>query len=745
MKRNLYLFSLMTAAVCCFAQQNMPMVDTSCEGWFNGLPDHYCECRTTSQAFQFPLKEEISSPRWFSTTIDDMKQGLSAYWLSDDTITFEIYAFCSSNVPTITMSVGPNQMREMSVEEINAKLESMGQQAVTLGQLLIPRIRVYTAHGRSGSVYCYPYDQGPESTCDTFLYVLPRMTYICDQPEEVYVLQPSKISSAGNGFIRWTQKKNLPGTIRLTKDSCNGPEIANVTLTDSMRVFVLNPDTMKALRLAGDSVYVHVTHDPSYVGRIVYRNTIQWNNQIIDTVICQGKTLQLADTVLRESTEYGGDTLWGKADTLSLTGYRLTVEAPQPAYDTLRLKKGQLPYIYRNNFIPKEGWGDYDFTIHQADKCDERYLVHVEHNFVTTTTEIDTTLCLGKTIKINNITYSQDTVIRDSVWTYAAANNSTPDTYTIRNITIRFTEPETEYDTIAVPPTEMAKRGYYYYSTLAAQVHYGDTLIVKKKNNTCTRYIQLHVDKNITIIEQDMDTTLCMGKTVRFNEKVYAEDTVVFDTVMLSGDKWMVGNISIRFTEPETEYDTLSVVPMLMGAEGYRYEPLDATVFYGDTLIELAEEDQCTRRISLHVDTAAIPVTEIDTALCLGKTVVFGETAYSADTTFRDTVPAGTDTWIIRHITIRFTEPEMEYDTLFVTPEQALPAGDTLIVITGENECTRWIMTHVEVTEALDNTMDPKKGTYKYLRRGILYIRRGETDYDLFGRPVNRKNTNNIN
>ncbi len=739
MKKVLYIFALMTAAVCCFAQQHMPMVDTSCEGWFPGLPDHYCECRTTSQTFQFPLKEEISTPRWFSTTIDDMKQGLSAYWISDDTITFEIYAFCSSDIPTITMSVGPNQMREMSVEAINAKLESMGEQAQILGQLLTPRIRVYTNHGRPGTVYCYPYDQGPESTCDTFLHVLPRMTYVCDQPEEVYVLQPSKISATGNGFIRWTQKKNLPGTIRLTKDSCNGPEIAAFTLADSMRVHVLNPETMKALKQAGDSVYVHVTHDSSYVGRITYRNTIKWDSQIIDTVICQGKALQLADTILRESTEYGGDTLWRKADTLALTGYRLTVEAPAPVYDTLRLKAKQLPYTYRNNIIPKDGWGDYDFTVRQTDKCDERYLLHVEHNFVTATTVIDTTLCLGKTIKINNIPYSQDTVIRDSVWTYAAATNNTPDTYTIRDIAIHFAEPETEYDTIAVPPTEMAKRGYYYYSALAAQVHYGDTLIVKKRNNTCTRYIQLHVDKNITIIKQDVDTTLCLGKAMRINEDAYYSDTMVYDTVMLDGDEWVAGNITIHFTEPETEYDTISVVPMLMGQEGYLYEALGVMVTYGDTLIERAEEDMCTRWISLHVDTAAIPVTEIDTALCLGKSVVFGETAYSADTTFRDTVMTAPDTWTIRDITIRFTEPEMEYDTLFVSPEQGMVAGDTLIVITEENECTRWLMTHVVVTEAIDNTTAPGLGAYKYIRHGVLYIRRGENDYDLFGRPINRK------
>lgn len=739
MKKIMYICLLMAASFC-FAQQSMPLQNLDdCPGKLPTSPYYYCQCRNTSRVFQFPLEVQITDTMWFSATIDDMRAGLSAYWFADCSVTFEVFAFCSSKVPTVTLTVGQNQMREMSIEEINAKLEQMGDQAELLGQVLTPRIRVYPNNGGSGTAYCYPYDQGPRSTCDTMLAIVPGMTYVCDMPEEVYELTPSKISATGKGFIRWKQKKNLPGTIRLTTDSCNGPEIANVTLSDSMRVLVLDSLRMMALKNANRSVFIHVSHDSSHVGRIVYRNTIKWDRQVIDTVICQGKALQLADTALRETTYYGGDTLLLKKDTLALTGYNLTVTAAEPQYDTLYLKASQLPYSYRNNIIPKNGWGDYDFTIHQADRCDERYLLHVEHNFVTKYTNIDTTLCLGKTFKIGAVTYSRDTVIRDSVWAYAPATNTTPDTYTIRDIALHFADPEIEYDTIAVPPSQMKTNGYWYAQLGVMVRGYGDTLIVKKKNNTCTRWIQLHVDKNITIIPQDIDTTLCLGKTMMINEDAYYADTVVYDTIMIDGDEWMAGNITIRFTEPETEYDTIAVVPMMMNADGYRYEALDAMVQYGDTMIEKKAEDQCTRRIQLHVDTAAIPVTEIDTTLCLGKTISVGEITCSADTTLRDTVQIDAETWVIRDITIRFAEPEMEYDTVFVSPDQLIPAGDTLIIITEENECTRWIMRHVVLTEAIEYTTDPARETYKYLRQGVLYIRRGETDYDLFGRPINSK------
>ena len=508
MKRSLYIIALLVASLC-HAQQQMPQVDTSCEGWFPGLPDHYCECRTASQEFRFPLEVEIGgTPVWFSTTYNDLKQGVSAYWFSTDTVRFEVYAFCASEIPTFTMSVVPNQMREMDIDEINKKLEAASTQAELLNQLT-PRVRVYTVHGRTGSAYCYHYDEGPASTCDAYIHLFPKMIHVCEHAEQVFVLQPSKISSQGIGFLQWKQKKNLPATIRLTKDSCNGPEISQFTLADSMRVHVLNAATMKALKNAGDSIYVHVSHDSSYVGRLIYRNTIKWDSQVIDTTICQGMVLQLGDTALSETTEYGGDTLLKKADSLYLTGYRLTVIPPEYQYDTLRLRNAQLPYSYRNQIIPQGGWGDYDFTIHQAGRCDERYMVHVEHDFVTQNMQIDTTICSGKKITINDIAYITDTVVQDSAW---VSRNTGPDVWMVRDITIHFSEPEPEYDTIAVPPSRMTSRGYYY-SALGAMVTYGDTTIVKKSNNACTRLIFL------TVIEGE--ETVTGIEDVTYTERAY--------------------------------------------------------------------------------------------------------------------------------------------------------------------------------------------------------------------------------
>ena len=626
MKHLLYILLLFTAT-CLYAQQPAPQqFQDDCPGKLPTSPYYYCQCRNNSIPFAFPMIVDVTDTVWFSATLNDMKRGLCAYWFADCSITLEVYAFCTSKVPTITLTIGQNNMREMNIDEIQEKLDQMGDQAQLLGQLLTPRMRVYpnkTGGKTGGTVYCYPYDQGPVSTCDSILPLIPGMTFVCDQAEEVYELQPSRISSQGLGFIRWKQKDNLPGTIRLTTDSCNGPEIAIATLSDSMRVMVLDSMVMKQVKSAGKSVFVHVSHDSSYVGRILYRNSIKWDQQVIDTTICQGKSLQLPDTALTQTTFYGGDTLLIDKDTLSLTGYNLTVTEPELQYDTLLLRAGQLPYIYRTQIIPREGWGDYDFTIHQPDKCDDHVLVHVVHRIDTVSTVVNDTLCEGKTVTYSGITYSKDTVINDSIWANA-------DTWEMRDITLHFAEPEVEYDTISVAPSKMTNRGYYY-AALNVMVQYGDTFIIKKANNKCTRYIQLHVGMDIKIIEGDTTFVLCQGKTMTVNDKVYDKDTVFYDTLFVDKDTWQMGTITILFTAPEMEFDTIIVAP--------------------------------------------------------------GE----------------------------------------------MPAGDTLLVIEQEGECTRWIQRHIQTTEGWNDIQAEEKRAYKYIEKGNLYIRREGIDYDLLGRPINRK------
>ena len=174
-------------------------------------------------------------------------------------------------------------------------------------------------------------------------------------------------------------------------------------------------------------------------------------------------------------------------DTLSATTYYLTVEQPEMQYDTLRLKASQLPYNYNNQIIPKDGWGDYTYTFRQTNRCDNVVNVHVERIIIREETEVYDTICLGMKATYGGVTYDRDTVIRDSLW-------KDQDTWQVRDITIHFTDPETEFDTLYIPQEWFKANGYWHSGYAIIIKGYGDTLIVKTKNNTCTRWIQLHIE-----------------------------------------------------------------------------------------------------------------------------------------------------------------------------------------------------------------------------------------------------------
>lgn len=480
---------LLAMAIGAYAQEPMSapqQVAGNCVGFIEGSsPYYYCDCYWNSSEFSLPLEMQVTDTMWYTSTVEDLKQGLAAYWFADCSITFEVYAFCNSKAPTIELTVGANQMREMDIATINRKLDEMGDQARIFSEVVKPRIRMYP-NGGTGKAYCYPYDQGPHSTCADPLPMIPRMTYVCDQTEEVYEIKPARISSTGESFFRWKQKNNLESTVWLTRGACDGMEIGRAVLSDSLRVFVPNATAMKAAKTANQSVFVHVTHDDGYVGRIYYHNVIKWDVQTIDTTLCQGVGLVLPDTVLYETTSYSNDTLWINADSLARTNYNLTIEIPETQYDTLRLKAKQTPYNYRNQMIPKNGWGDYDLTIHRGGRCDEHVLLHVIHDTVRSEQVIHDVVCVGKTKTYGDVTYSQDTVFRDSLWI-------NDDTWAVRDITITFKEQDPEYDTIRVKPSEFTANGYWYGALGMMVKHYGDTLIVKTKKNTCTRWIYLTV------------------------------------------------------------------------------------------------------------------------------------------------------------------------------------------------------------------------------------------------------------
>lgn len=322
--------------------------EDSCEWWreYYNAQYWFCDCHYHSIPFAFPLDEVISDTVWYKATFDDLRQGVTAFWFSDVAVTLEVYPLCVSTSPAISLTIGPNQMHEMDVTEINAQLDQIGN--VDYLKVLSPAIRVYPHDGGSGHVYCYPYGYGPEAKCADSLILQPSMTYVCSAPENVYRLKYDKIASSGKAIVHWQQDDNACADIWFTRGACEGNEVARHTLSDSLHVWSLDPAMLLDAREAKQDLWLHVKHENGKTGRLRYYNNPKYTDPAtpITMKTCQGKTLSANGQTFSADTAFT-DTLWVARDTLQTVDISLTFTAPELEYDTVWISAIELSRGYR--------------------------------------------------------------------------------------------------------------------------------------------------------------------------------------------------------------------------------------------------------------------------------------------------------------------------------------------------------------------------------------------------------------
>lgn len=345
------------------------------------LPSYYCPCKEASSPFAFPVVSEIFDTVWYSASIADLSQGVSAYWFADCSIRMDVFAFCTSTVPTFSLTVGPNQMRDIDTEKINKKLgELTDQQKIMVGQMEA-HIRIYPLNGGSGQVYCYPYNQGPLSECDNPVPLYSGMTYVCSEPENVYRMEWAKIPSSGKAFVHWLQKKNEPCEIWLTLDSCAGEQIGGAELSDSLHVYV--PDSAKLVdaRKAKRSLWLHVKHKNGVVGRIHWFNNPKYAEPLEPSTktVCLGKTITIDMRTYSNDTVFN-DTLWVNRDSLVTRQLNYTFTQPKMEYDTISPTQSQLArgYLYKPSGSVFYEYGDTIVDVEKENTCTRRIQVTIK-------------------------------------------------------------------------------------------------------------------------------------------------------------------------------------------------------------------------------------------------------------------------------------------------------------------------------------------------------------------------------
>ena len=552
-----------------------------------GAKHFYCDCKENSTEFTYPMNIEITDTMWFEAGIKDLKKGLTAFIYSDCSMQIDVFAFCSSKEPSISMTVGKNQMREMDVATINKKIEEMGSVG-ELADILTAHMRIYPIDGGTGNMVAHPYDEGPASTCENTLSIYRSMTMVSSNSDDVYMLPVSEIPASGKLFVQWKEKKNNPCQLRITRGSCDGTIIAETTLSDSTKLFFFNPEQLKEIRQTQENLYLHLSHAASIVGRLRVRIP-QFEEIANDTTICQGLGLQLADTLLTETTTYIGDTVWLAGDTVGVFTYNLTIAEPEIQYDTIFVRKKKLPLLYRDQGYV-DAIGDFDIILENYEECNERVMLHVAHDVIYASADIDTTLCQGRVFEHNGIKYVDDTTFVESFW-------KDEDTYLTQSVTARFTAPELEYDTISLKQKDLP----FLYRGKSSVDSFGNHDLLLTTPNTCNEHVLLHVVHDIAYTTATLDTTLCQGRVFVYDDAQYTTDTTIIDSLWLDADTHLTQYLTVGFAITETEFDTI-VVSAAQLALGYYYAPADTEVDQtGTHLFEVKAYDECTRYIELFV------------------------------------------------------------------------------------------------------------------------------------------------
>ena len=453
MKRFL-LLSLLTTILC--GTTLTMYARTDCSGYKPTYPDHYCACyydHTKLSKLEGINDLHFNDSIWFRTSLKTfLNDGLTLYLFSESDVQIEIYDRCTAmSARRYSLTVHKNQTRDVDQETLLAKLKENGVAELNIGVYVV----FYPlTEGADCRLMCYPYNHGPQSTADNPLPVLIDMTYVSAHEYDVYELKADAIPSTLALYTQWKEANNMACHLKVTRGSADGEVVAEHDFLDSESHFYFDPMLLASVQASGESLYMHYTHDASAAGRIVTKDA-KASEVIEDVVVCQGKGLQLADTLLTEPTVYLYSAEWISNTKVQLNKYNLTFSAPEAQPDTIYVKSTDLPMYYRGQgYIPAGGYGDYDFTVVQEGECDERYLLHVVHQTSTEYATIDTTLCQGRSFVYKDQIYTTNTAFVDSTWL-------NEDVHQITSISVHFTAPEMEYDTVYATAAELAQ-GYYY-------------------------------------------------------------------------------------------------------------------------------------------------------------------------------------------------------------------------------------------------------------------------------------------
>ena len=612
----------------------------------NGYPSYYCDCKENATAFKLPIDTIIfGSSIWYVGTAQELSNGISAYLHSDCDLDFKVYMGCGAIKSVYQAFFEQNKANSVDAESIKRKLEEN-----YVGESQRFYICISPIVGQGGRLIMRKQNDGMPSTCDDPLYIFPGMSLYTTRTNDVYVFNPQEQYDLTDVIIEWVPDTYTPCNLLVTRGACDGPTVAQLTM-QADDLYILPAQHVRQAHQNNELLYFHFSHAAKTAGMI---NCLipEYEENYTEITLCQGKGLQVNDTLLTEPTVYTIDTVHLYDNFYQINFYDLMFSEPEVQYDTLAFQYTHQPYLYRGQHTISKP-GDYDLTIHTPGACDERYLLHVYHDRDTIVSVADTSLCYGSSFKYQGKLYSQDVSFGQAVW-------KNQDTLLLDSLHVRFaSSPEIVYDTIMQNQNKYGKTykqpGEFRFTYTNPTTYCVDSIILLVKPNS---------DLNIQYDYYYIDTTLCQGMEYEdYYGNLYATSTVLYDTIWRIPNKHCEIEITtITFTEPEIQHDTISLKTTQLPYKYNKYCTVDTFDLYDYTV---HVDGRCDERYQLLVchDIDTI-YQNLDTTICQGKSYTYEGVKYTTDITLVDTLQLDADTYQILTTNVLFTAPEITPDTL---------------------------------------------------------------------------------
>lgn len=642
-----------------------------------GYPEYYCECLNHSLPFHYGLDTVIQGVNWYVASLNQVAAGFSAYWFGDSQALVEGFVSCGQDTATMEKVIGSNVAFHA---DLGTLLNKLGAGAMTqLGSVPL-HVRVTQLSGVEGRLVVMPYDKGPVSTCLNPLPVITEYPYVVSDPDNVYLADPASSRSRLGKAMRWMSKRNDSVVVTLTRGACNGPVMAQYVLTDSTHVWFYPQalqDDLAAARRAKDSVYVHLSTG-TRMSEAMFINNLEVVNDTVDTVACLGTFVRVGDLRISSDTSFC-DTIYAYRDTaryledgqynanyqkhyLLAQYYNIHFEAPQLEYDTIHCHADELGFNYLGmRTQPINAFGDYSIYYRRTGECDRDIRLHVEEILYPQILTVDTTLCQGMRLRVNNVNYTTDTVFEISEW---RGKQEIVTTYYVH-----FTAPELEKDTVYIHADSLP----YYYDdirTSACRITaYGTKTLTITVANQCTRKVQLTTVQlwyNDTVRR---DTTICTGKTLVL-PNVVSRTADVVTTMSSDNTTHHYVNWYVTYAEPETVQDSLSLHISRLPYSYYGHR----LTHFGDTTLYVQERGECDRYVQLHLDEFIHPIdttwARVDTTICTGMTFTLHDSVYSEATQLVDTFWTNEYSILFTTLNLAVTPILERYDTVRLLASQ---------------------------------------------------------------------------